>query len=124
MKVQGDSIRKKKKRKNKFSAPDARARFIEPSAENLKVHTERFHSGGPPTWTFIVDGANDINPFVMCSPSPLEHCRQPDDTTWACRKLADVNVTLHDVVETSVVDSAGDLAGTTLSRNKQDTLFD
>ena len=40
------------------------------SAENVKVHTEHFHSGGATTWTFIVVGAKDISSFVMCSPVP------------------------------------------------------
>ena len=65
-------------------------------------------------------GWSQRHQFVRHVPtSPLEHGREPDDKTLSYRKLADVNVTLHDVVETSVVDSAGELAGTTLSRNKK-----
>ena len=53
---------------------------------------------------FIVDGDNAVGSLVMCSTIPWKMVVPPDNTTLACN-LADVNVTLHDVVEKSVVES-------------------
>ena len=53
------------------------AKMVSSSAENSDedkidppIHIGYFHSGGATTWTFIVDGAKDINSFVMCLPVP------------------------------------------------------
>ena len=77
VKVQGDSIKKKKEKYiqciscGRLKGQIHRTRPSRSiSAENKKVHTEHLHSGGATTWTFIVDGAKDINSFVMCSPVP------------------------------------------------------
>ena len=55
---------------------------------------------------FIVHGATAVGSFVMCSTIPWEMVVPTDNTTLAYN-LANVNVTHHDVVVTSVVESAG-----------------
>ena len=49
---------------------------------------------------------NAVGSLVMCSTIPWNMVVPPDNTTLACN-LADVNDTLHDVVERTVVESAG-----------------
>jgi len=68
------------------------------------IHTECFHPGGANTLTFTVDGGNTFNSFVM---DPLEHGRATWRHDMDVQIHADVNVTLQDLVERSVVDSAG-----------------
>ena len=76
------------------------------------IRTENFHSGGATTMHFIVSGTNAVHSFIMRSTSPWKRFVPRDNTTFAYN-LADVNGTLHDVVERSVVESAGFFTGGT-----------
>ena len=71
------------------------------------IHTGYFHTGEANTLIFIVDGGKTVNSFVMCSKDPLEHGRATWQHDMNVQILADVNVTLQDVVERSVVNSTG-----------------
>ena len=64
----------------------------------------------------IVDGASTVSLLVMRSKIPWKMAVPPNGTTLAYKIFAEVNVTLLDVLERSVVDS-GNTAGTTLRRN-------
>ena len=70
------------------------------------IHAVYFHSGEATTMNFIVNGTNAVNSFIMRSTIPWKRCVPRDNTTLAYN-LADVNGTLHDVVDRSVVESAG-----------------
>ena len=59
----------------------------------------------------LVDGASAFSSFVMRSTIPWKIVVPLDNTTLS---YADVNVTLHDVLERSVVDSAGLFANETM----------
>ena len=111
-KLAGDAneFRQRNKRKNELECAEGRRSVDHP------ILTEYFHSGGAITMYFIVDGDNDVGSFVMCSTIPWKMVVLPDNTTLACN-LADVNVTLHDVVERTVVESAGSFtSGTRLEK--------
>ena len=70
------------------------------------IHTEYFHSGGATTMSVIVNGTNAVNSSIMRSTIAWKRFVPRDNTTFAY-DLADVNGTLHDVLERSVVESAG-----------------
>ena len=74
--------------------------------EGPPIHTEYLHSGGATTMNFNVNGTNAVNSFIMRSTTPWKRFVPRDNTTFPYN-LADVNGTLHDVVERSVVEPAG-----------------
>ena len=98
--------------------PDHRTRPRDPHllecAEKNKIgspiHTGYFHIGEANTLIFIVDGGNTVSSFVM---DPLEHGRATGQHDRNVQIQADVKVTLHDVVERSVADSASTFANDT-----------
>ena len=71
------------------------------------IRTEYCLSGGATTLIFDVGGGNSVGFFVIALTNLLEH----GGATWQHERnvqiLPGVNVTLHDVVERCVVDSAG-----------------
>ena len=67
----------------------------------------------------MMGGANTVNSFVMRSTILWNMVVPFDSTTW--RINLDVNITLHDVVERSVVDSAGFNANETGWKNTRAT---
>ena len=72
--------------------------------KNPPVHTECIHTGGAVAVTIIVNGANAVSSFIVCTQVSwnMDAARRRDN---GVQILADVNVTLR--LEKSVEDSAG-----------------
>ena len=87
---------------------------------NPPIDTECFLSGGATTLIFIVDGADAVNSFVMRSAILWNMAVPPESTSWHTNS-AEINVALREVVERSVVDSAGFNANETGWKNTRVT---